>query len=239
MVTAAEATSVRILVVEDEPKTAATVRLYLEDAGYAVDVVADGAEGLEAARSGAHDLVVLDVMLPRLDGTDLCRKLRVDSRVPVIMLTAKATEDARVRGLDLGADDYVTKPFSPRELVARVRAVLRRGATADVDDTASISRGELVIETGARRVLVAGEEVRLTPTEFDLLCLLARRPGRVYSRDELIDEVLGRDFLGMDRTVDAHIMNLRKKIEPDRRRPSYIQTVFGAGYRFTPAATEA
>jgi DNA-binding response OmpR family regulator len=232
--------SKRILVVEDDAKIAATVRLYLKDAGYLVDVAADGDEGLRAARSGGYDLVVLDIMLPRLDGTDLCRKLRVDSRVPVIMLTAKTTEEARIRGLELGADDYVTKPFSPRELVARVRAVLRRARSAEDDIDASIHRGELIIDVEGRRVLLGGVEVRLTPTEFELLCLLARRPGRVYSRDELIDEVLGRDFLGMDRTVDAHIMNLRKKIEVDRRKPRYIQTVFGAGYRFAvPSAVEA
>jgi DNA-binding response OmpR family regulator len=227
-----------ILVVEDDPKTAATVRLYLEDAGYRVDVATDGDEGLRAARSGDFDLVVLDIMLPRLDGTDVCRKLRVDSAVPVIMLTAKTTEDERIRGLDLGADDYVTKPFSPRELVARVRAVLRRGAAPTDEADSRLRRGELVIDFEARRVIEGGNDVQLTPTEFDLLCILARRPGRVYSRDELIESALGRDFLGMDRTVDAHIMNLRKKIEPDRRKPRYVQTVFGAGYRFAPAAAE-
>ena len=230
--------SKHILVVEDDAKTAATVRLYLEDAGYAVTVVADGKSGLQAARSGDFDLVVLDIMLPRLDGTDVCRKLRVDSDVPVIMLTAKTTEDQRIRGLDLGADDYVAKPFSPRELVARVRAVLRRGVPDDDAPAAPLVRGELVIDAQGRRVLKNGEEITLTPTEFDLLQMLARRPGRVFSRDEIIDKALGRDFLGMDRTVDAHIMNLRKKIEHDRRRPRYVQTVFGAGYRFAGASGE-
>ncbi len=230
--------SEHILVVEDDPKTAATVRLYLENAGFRVDVASDGAEGLRAARTGDFDLVVLDIMLPRLDGTDVCRKLRADSAVPVIMLTAKTTEDERIRGLDLGADDYVTKPFSPRELVARVRAVLRRWAATVGGTDSRLRRGELTIEMDTRRVLKAGAEVQLTRTEFDLLCILARRPGRVYSRDELIDEALGRDFLGMDRTVDAHIMNLRKKIESDRRKPRYVQTVFGTGYRFAPAAAE-
>ena len=230
--------SKHILVVEDDAKTAATVRLYLEDAGYAVTGVADGESGLQAARSGDFDLVVLDIMLPRLDGTDVCRKLRVDSDVPVIMLTAKTTEDQRIRGLDLGADDYVAKPFSPRELVARVRAVLRRGVPDDDAPAAPLVRGELVIDAQGRRVLKNGEEITLTPTEFDLLQMLARRPGRVFSRDEIIDKALGRDFLGMDRTVDAHIMNLRKKIEHDRRRPRYVQTVFGAGYRFAGASGE-
>ena len=225
--------SEHILVVEDDAKTAATVRLYLEDAGYSVNVAVDGAAGLEAARSGDFDLVVLDIMLPRLDGTDVCSRLRVDSDIPVIMLTAKTTEDQRIRGLDLGADDYVAKPFSPRELVARVRAVLRR---ARQDKVASphvpLVRGELVIDAECRRVLRRGEEIALTSTEFDLLHAMARRPGRVFSREDLIDEALGHEFIGMDRTVDAHIMNLRKKIEHDRRRPVYVQTVFGAGYRF-------
>ena len=229
--------SKHILVVEDDAKTAATVRLYLEDAGYRVGVVSDGDAGLRAARSGDFDLVVLDIMLPRLDGTDVCRKLRVESGVPVIMLTAKSTEAERIRGLDLGADDYVTKPFSPRELVARVRAVLRRGGDSGDEANARLLRGDLLIEVDARRVLNGGTEVSLTPTEFDLLLILARRPGRVFSREELIDKALGRDFIGMDRTVDAHIMNLRKKIEPDRRNPRYVQTVFGAGYRFAPAAS--
>ncbi len=230
--------SKHILVVEDDAKTAATVRLYLEDGGYAVTVVADGDSGLQAARSGDFDLVVLDIMLPRLDGTDVCRKLRVDSDVPVIMLTAKTTEDQRIRGLDSGADDYVAKPFSPSELVARVRAVLRRGVPDDDAPAAPLVRGELVIDAEGRRVLKNGEEITLTPTEFDLLQMLARRPGRVFSRDELIDKALGRDFLGMDRTVDAHIMNLRKKIEHDRRRPRYVQTVCGAGYRFAGTTGE-
>ncbi len=230
--------SKHILVVEDEAKTAATVRLYLEDAGYAVTVAADGESGLQAARSGDFALVVLDIMLPRLDGTDVCRKLRVDSDVPVIMLTAKTTEDQRIRGLDLGADDYVAKPFSPRELVARVRAVLRRGAPDDDAPAAPLVRGELVIDAEGRRVLKNGKEITLTRTEFDLLQILALRPGRVFSRDELIDKALGEDFLGMDRTVDAHIMNLRKKIEHDRRRPRYVQTVFGTGYRFAGASGE-
>ena len=228
--------SKRILVVEDDTKTAATVRLYLEDAGYSVDIAGDGESGLQAARSGSFALVVLDVMLPRLDGTDLCRKLRVDSDVPIIMLTARTTEDQRIRGLDLGADDYVGKPFSPRELVARVRAVLRRAAQANDEAPATLQRGELLIDADGRRVLKNGVEVVLTRSEFDLLFLLARRPGRVFSRDELIDGALGRDFVGADRTIDAHIMNLRKKIERDRRQPRYVQTVFGAGYRFAPAA---
>ena len=228
--------SKRILVVEDDTKTAATVRLYLEDAGYSVDIAGDGESGLQAARSGSFALVVLDVMLPRLDGTDVCRKLRVDSDVPIIMLTARTTEDQRIRGLDLGADDYVGKPFSPRELVARVRAVLRRAAQANDEAPATLQRGELLIDADGRRVLKNGVEVVLTRSEFDLLFLLARRPGRVFSRDELIDGALGRDFVGADRTIDAHIMNLRKKIERDRRQPRYVQTVFGAGYRFAPAA---
>lgn len=226
-----------ILVVEDDAKTAATVRLYLEDAGYAVALAADGEAGLRAALAGGIDLVVLDVMLPRLDGTDLCRRLRRESEVPVIMLTARASEEQRVRGLDLGADDYLCKPFSPRELVARVRALLRRTAPPG-DNEAALVRGELLIDPRSRRVLKAGSEIALTPTEFDLLCVLARRPGQVFSRDQLIDAALGREFAGMNRTVDAHIMNLRKKIERDRRRPRYVQTVFGTGYRFAALSTE-
>jgi DNA-binding response OmpR family regulator len=227
----------RILVVEDDVKTAATVRLYLEDAGYAVSIAADGEAGLRQARSGDFDLVVLDIMLPRLDGTDVCRKLRAESDVPVIMLTARTTEEQRIRGLDLGADDYVAKPFSPRELVARVRAVLRR-VSDDADATEAMVRGELVIDVQGRRVRKNGEEIALTPSEFELLQVLARRPGRVFSREQLIDAALGRDFFGMDRTIDAHIMNLRKKIEADRRKPRYVQTVFGAGYRFMSTTGE-
>jgi len=229
--------SPRILVVEDDAKTAATVRLYLEDAGYDVSVASDGVSGLQAARSGNFELVVLDIMLPRLDGTDVCRKLRAESDLPVIMLTARTTEEQRIRGLDLGADDYVGKPFSPRELVARVRAVLRRAARDD-DDAGPLTRGDLLIDPEQRRVRESGREITLTPSEFDLLHVLARRPGRVFSREQLIEEALGRDFLGMDRTVDAHIKNLRKKIERDRRKPRYVQTVFGAGYRFMPAGEE-
>jgi DNA-binding response OmpR family regulator len=229
--------SERILVVEDEAKTAAAVRLYLEDAGYAVDVASDGVDGLAAARGGNFDLLVLDVMLPRLDGTDLCSMLRVDSDLPIIMLTARTTEEQRIRGLDLGADDYIAKPFSPRELVARVRAVLRRSKAAAVAAAPQpLVRGELLIDVEGRRVCKDGHEVPLTATEFDLLHALARRPGKVCSREELVDRALGPDFVGMDRTVDAHIKNLRKKIEVDRRRPRYVQTVFGAGYRFASDA---
>ncbi|MGD2114828.1 MAG: response regulator transcription factor [Acidobacteriota bacterium] len=223
----------RILLVEDDPKVARTVRLYLEAAGYEAVWVEDGREAVELVETGPFDLVVLDLMLPGLDGHAVCRRLREGSRIPIIMLTARTTEDDRIRGLDLGADDYVAKPFSPRELLARIRAVLRRAETAPAGEV--VRAADLVIDPGARTVERGGRPVALTATELEILATLARHPGRTFTRSELIERIeqaLGKVFEGSDRTVDAHVKNLRRALEPDPRNPRYVQTVFGVGYRF-------
>ena len=227
----------RILVVDDDPKTLASVRLYLEHGGYAVDVAEDGQAALARARASPPDLVVLDRMLPALDGMAVFRALRAFSSVPIILLTARTTEQDRLEGLDLGADDYVSKPFSPRELVARVRAVLRRIRKEDV--SAAIELGDLAIDPGRREVTRAGEPLRLTPREFALLVALARTPGRVFTRQELRDRAFGNDSEALDRTVDAHVMNLRRKLEPDPAAPVYLETVFGVGYRLVARRSPA
>jgi len=227
----------RILVVEDEAKTAAAVRRYLEHAGFATDVAADGRSGLDRALSGRYVLVVLDLNLPGLDGRAVCRRLRAEGSCPVVMLTARAGEDDRVDGLDLGADDYVTKPFSPRELVARVRAVLRRTAPEGLAEGGrrrwqeNETQPEIEVDLDAFRTLRRGSPVELTATETRLLWTLLGAPGRVFSRDELVERVLGRDFEGSERTVDVHVRNLRRKLEEDPSRPRLVQTVFGVGYR--------
>ena len=222
----------RILVVDDDPKTVASVRLYLEAAGYGVIVATDGAAALRSATAEpAPDLVVLDRMLPLLDGLEVCRALRVRSDVPIIMLTARTTEEDRLEGLDLGADDYVTKPFSPRELVARVRAVLRR-LPAGVRDRPPFEIAGLAIDPGRHEVRVRGRSVPLTPREFRLLETLARSPGRAFTREELVERAFGPDYGALDRTIDAHVVNLRRKLEADPSHPALIQTVFGVGYRF-------
>lgn len=226
-----------VLMIEDDRTTSDTLRLYLEHAGYAVEQAFHGEVGLERAVSGRGpervDLVVLDLMLPGLDGLSICRALRPEGQpsdrwLPILMLTARSDEADRVRGLDLGADDYLVKPFSPRELVARVRALLRRTRTAQ---SAELSVGDLSIEPSRRRVSWRGEALTLTPTEFDLLALLAARPERVFGRAQLIEQVLGHDFEGTERAVDAHIKNLRRKIEAVG--PRMVHTVFGVGYRFS------
>jgi two-component system alkaline phosphatase synthesis response regulator PhoP len=223
---------VTILVVDDEPKIAKTVRAYLESSGYRVVTAGDGRTALTLFRHEKPSLVILDLGLPGMDGLDVARSLRRESNVPVIMLTARVEEADRLIGLELGADDYVTKPFSPRELVARVRAVLRRaGPERDVAPPPIIA-GDLVIDLERRLAAVANRAVELTPTEFDLLVVLASHPGRVFSRMELLDRVQGNAFEGYERTVDAHVKNLRQKIEPDPKQPRYLLTVFGVGYRF-------
>jgi DNA-binding response OmpR family regulator len=220
-------------VVEDERKTADTIRRYLEHAGYHVVVCSDGAQALNEAASGRYELVVLDLALPALDGTEICRALRASGRqVPIIMLTARTTEDDRVRGFDVGADDYVTKPFSPRELVRRVRAVLRR---VQSPATPVLRHRELSINLDTRQVFVGEREVPLTATEFRLLVRLMKAPGRTFTRSELVECVLSEDGDALERTIDAHVMNLRRKIEPERASPRFILTVFGVGYRFAHA----
>jgi DNA-binding response OmpR family regulator len=223
-----------VLVVDDEPKIVDVVREYLEHAGFSVRTAGDGPAALERARALAPDLVVLDLGLPGLDGLDVARQLRRSSRVPVIILTARGDEVDRIIGLELGADDYLVKPFSPRELVARVRAVLRRVDERDrTTEDEPLVRGDVVIDPARRRVTVADRPVELTPTEFDLLAHLARQPGRVFTRAQLLTAIHGLAVESYERAVDAHIKNLRRKLEPDPRHPRYVLTTYGIGYHFT------
>jgi len=220
-----------ILVVDDEPRIVQLARDYLEHAGFEVVTASDGPSGLAAARTRSPDLVVLDLGLPRMDGLDVARALRHDSAVPIIMLTARADETDKLVGLELGADDYVTKPFSPKELVARVRAVLRR-VGGDLAHAELIRVGDVELDVPRMRATVAGRRVELTPTEFPLLATLARQPGRILTRAQLLDSVHGVAFESYERAIDAHVKNIRRKLEPDPRAPRYLQTVFGVGYRF-------
>lgn len=222
----------KILVVDDDPNVVQLVRLYLERDGHEVLTASDGVAGLEMAREELPDLIVLDLMMPRMDGMEVCRTLRAESSVPVVMLTAMAEEDSRLAGLDMGADDYVTKPFSPRELAARVRAVLRRTAR-DRDDAGpgTLESGPFTVDLTQRAVTVAGTSITLTPTEFRLIALLVREPGRTFSREQIIDRVFGYDFDGFDRTVDAHMSSLRRKVDAVPGMAKQIQTVYGSGYR--------
>ena len=226
-----------VLVVDDDTNVVELTKLYLEREGYRVLSASDGASGLALAREEQPSLIVLDLMLPRINGLDVCRTIREESAVPIIMLTARVEEDDRLAGLDLGADDYVSKPFSPRELAARVRAVLRRAARDNTSDEApTLSAGPVTIDQRATRVAVNNNEVRLTPTEFRLLALLMRQPGRTFSRDEIIDRALGDDFDGFDRTVDAHVSSLRRKLAAvPGGSTKLIQTVYGSGYRLNHA----
>jgi len=220
-----------ILVVDDEARIVKLVRDYLERAGFHVLTARDGETALQVARLERPDLIVLDLMLPGLDGLDVCRRLRQESAVPIIMLTARVEEADRIVGLELGADDYVTKPFSPRELVARVRAALRR-ASGQLGPATVIRAGDVELDTASLTATVAGQPIDLTATEFQLLFTLARQPGRIFSREQLLEAIHGVAFDGYDRSVDSHVKNLRRKIEPNPRQPRYIQTVYGVGYRF-------
>jgi len=223
----------RILVVDDDAKTVELVKLYLNRDGYKVITSYDGLEALRIARESRPDLIVLDLMLPGLDGLQVCRTLRAESDVPIIMLTAKTAEQDRLVGLDLGADDYVTKPFSPKELAARVRAVLRRlPDEAFQRGPAELTQGRLKVSFPRHEAFLAGKPLSLTPIEFRLLGTMMREPEKAFSRAELIDRVFGHDFEGFDRTVDVHIRNLRRKVEADPDRPRYIKTVYGVGYRY-------
>ena len=222
----------KVLIVEDDKKLAELVRLYLERDGYRVVVTHDGRAGLDAARHGHPDLIILDLMLPGVNGLDLCRTVRAECDIPIIMLTAKSTEDDKLAGLDLGADDYITKPFSPREVVARVRAVLRRSPDGKESEPSRITVGDVEIDLGAHTVRLRDQIVSLTPKEFKMITVMAKQPGRAFTRLELLEDVFGPDYEGLERTVDVHVMNLRKKIETDPARPTYVQTVYGVGYRF-------
>jgi DNA-binding response OmpR family regulator len=222
-----------ILVVDDEPKIADLARDYLEHAGFTVRTAADGEAALTAVRRDRPDLVVLDLGLPGLDGLDVTRAIRRDSNLPVIMLTARDDELDKLIGLELGADDYLTKPFSPRELVARVRAVLRRvDAAAEPDAVTLIRAGDLTLDLPRMRADLAGRTIDLTPTEFALLAAMARQPGRIFTRSQLLDAVHGVAFESYERAIDTHIKNIRRKLEPDPRRPVLVLTVYGVGYRF-------
>ncbi len=220
-----------ILIVDDEPKIVQLARDYLEHAGFAVLTAYDGPAALHAARSSKPDLIVLDLGLPQTDGLDVTRSLRKDSDVPIIMLTARAEESDKLIGLELGADDYLTKPFSPKELVARVRTVLRR---TDRSTTAEeiIRVADLTLDVPRLRLTVGDNPIDLTLTEFQLLTTLARQPGRIFTRGQLLDAVHGIAFESYERAIDAHIKNIRRKIEPNPREPRYILTVYGMGYKF-------
>jgi len=220
----------KVLVVDDDIKTVELVRLYLDRDGYQVLTAYDGVEALRQARESYPDLIVLDLMLPDIDGLEVCRTLRHESDVPIIMLTARTTDQDKLTGLDLGADDYVTKPFSPKELAARVRAVLRR--LPGERGPEEIKSGELSMNFTQHEAWLAGRPLNLTSVEFKLLGVLAKEPGRVFSRASLIEEALGYNFEGFDRTIDVHILNIRRRLEPDPSHPRYIKTVYGVGYKF-------
>jgi DNA-binding response OmpR family regulator len=223
----------KIVVIDDEESVRDVVKAYLERDGFSVYVAANGRDGLALAERSSPDLIVLDLMLPDISGEEICKEVRSRSDVPIVMLTAKASEEERVGGLIAGADDYLVKPFSPRELVARVHAVLRRtkGVETPLVEILRFDEGRLEIDTVKRAVLRGGAPVDLTPNEYKLLLALARYPGRAYSRFELVNRVQGYDYEGYERTIDVHVKNLRKKIEPDPARPRYIETVTGVGYR--------
>jgi DNA-binding response OmpR family regulator len=223
----------KVLIVDDEPNIREVVGLYLRRDGHDVVAAADGEEALQVFSESEPDLVVLDLMLPKISGLEVCRRMREDRRVPLIMLTARNEEEERIVGLSLGADDYVVKPFSPRELAARVAAVLRRvGETSGPGDQRVLSFEELRIDPNSREVLVLGEPVTLTAREFDLLYRLASNPGRVYTRDQLMESVWGYTFSADTSTVTVHVRRLREKLESDPARPRYLQTVWGVGYKF-------
>ena len=221
-----------VLVVEDETKIRDLIRAYLEREQLEVLSTASGAEAITLARQAHPDLVVLDLGLPDVRGEEVAREVRSFSSVPILMLTAKSAEEDRIRGLELGADDYVAKPFSPRELVLRVQAILRRAGTDRPSGPVSFGDGELLIDEDRRQLQVRGRPVELTPTEWGLLGALARVPGRVYSRYELINRVRGYEFEGYERTIDSHVKNLRRKLEVDPHEPRIVETALGAGYRF-------
>ena len=227
----------KILVVDDDKKIVELVTLYLKKDGYQVLAAYDGQQAIELARRKQPDLIVLDLMLPQVDGMDVCRTLRVrgESPVPIIMLTGRSTDEDKLAGLDLGADDYVTKPFNPRELVARIRAVLRRTSGKEESGPSEVRFGDMVIDFIRHEVRASEQAVNLTPTEFRLLETLVKEPGRAFSRLDLLEQAFGYDYEGLERTIDVHIMNLRKKIEPEPSHPRYVVTVPGLGYRFEGA----
>jgi DNA-binding response OmpR family regulator len=221
-----------ILVVDDEPQIVRLVRDHLEAAGFSVLEAADGSAALRVAATSHPDLIVLDLGLPHLDGLDVTRKLRKDNAVPIIMLTARSDESDKLVGLELGADDYLTKPFSPKELVARIRAVLRRAEAAAAGPELIRVGDDVELDLPRMEARIAGRRVELTPTEFQLVAAMAKEPGRVFTRAQLLDAVHGVAFESYERAIDAHVKNIRRKLEPDSGAPRYLQTVYGVGYRF-------
>ncbi len=221
-----------VLIVEDDPHTVEVVGLYLRRDGHTVLTASNGNDGLQMAQESAPDLVVLDLMLPGKSGLEVCRELRKESDVPIVMLTARVEEEDRVAGFEFGADDYVTKPFSPRELAARIRAVLRRTAMDRAEDSpAKLTYCEITLDAQQRVALVGEAPLKLTPTEYRLLAMFLKEPGRTFTRDEIINRVFGYDFDGFDRTVDSHVSGLRRKLNGAAKDRRYIQTVYGVGYR--------
>lgn len=224
----------RILVVDDDKEIVRLVRSYLEKAGYEVFAAYNGETALHTLRREKPDLLVLDLMLPDRDGWDITRLIRSDAHLattPIIMLTARVEDSDKIVGLEIGADDYITKPFNPREVVARVRALLRRSQRESTGGSQVLQAGNLILDIGRRELLVAGEPTDLTPTEFDLLRVLMENPGYVFTRDELLEKGMGYANAGIGRTLDSHIKNLRRKIEPDPKKPTCIQTIYGVGYK--------
>lgn len=221
----------RILIAEDDPKQGDLLRRYLEHEGHAVALVTDGREAIDEARRRGPDLLVLDVMMPRVDGLDVCRIVRAESDVPIILVTARSTEDDVLLGLDLGADDYITKPYSPRELVARVRVALRRGGAPEARREEVHRVGDLVVDVTRHEVTLAGRPIEVTPAEFEILACLAARPGQAFRRQTLLDRAFGFDHYALERTVDVHVMNLRRKLEDDAATPIRLLTVYGVGYK--------
>lgn len=222
--------SKKILVVDDEPQIVKVLKAYLDKAGYNVVTALDGAGAIGTFQREKPDFVILDLNLPGMDGLEVCKAIRRESNVPILMLTARVEEADRLIGLELGADDYVIKPFSPREVVARVKAIFRR-ATAEPESARMITVGDLMIDLDQHKVEVAGKAVELTPTEFEILVVLARQPRRVFTRLQLMEQAQGDAFEGYERTIDAHIKNIRQKIEPNPKKPTLIHTVFGVGYK--------
>ena len=226
--------SATVLIVEDDPHTVELVGLYLRQDGHTVLTAGDGIQGLRLARQENPDLVVLDLMLPGINGLEVCRTLRAESQVPIVMLTARVEEQDRVAGFDLGADDYVTKPFSPRELAARIRAVLRRTAQDGAESgPRNLVFGDISLDTQRRSVAIGDVALQLTPTEFRLLALFLREPGKTFTREEIINRVFGYDYDGFDRTVDSHVSSLRRKLEKAAQGRRYIHTVYGVGYKLS------
>jgi DNA-binding response OmpR family regulator len=224
-------TTKKILIVDDEEKIARVLKAYLEQSGFQVLTAYDGKTALERFQRDRPDFLILDLNLPGMDGLDVCRAVRRESNVPILMLTARVDEMDKLVGLELGADDYVVKPFSPREVVARVRTILRRTVGEETTPEESLQVGDLNIQLDQHRVTLVGRSVELTPTEFDILVVLARQPKRVFTRLQIMEQAQGNAFEGYERTIDAHIKNLRLKLEANPKKPAYIHTVFGVGYK--------